>query len=75
MTFGGRVKALRLRRRLGQRELAERAGLRQSHLSQIEAGIRANPQAHVVVALAHALDCSTDFLLGMYEQQEVSRVS
>jgi XRE family transcriptional regulator, master regulator for biofilm formation len=75
MTIGERVKQLRRRRRLTQSALAERAGLRQSHISQLESGARANPQAHIVIALAHALDCSTDYLLGMYEVTEQQHAS
>jgi transcriptional regulator with XRE-family HTH domain len=75
MTIGDRIKALRKRRRLTQHELAERAGLTQAHISQLEAGARENPQANVVLALARALDCSCDYLLGMYEVSERAHAS
>jgi transcriptional regulator with XRE-family HTH domain len=75
MTIGDRIKAQRQRRRFTQDELARRAGLTQAHVSQLEAGARENPQANVVLALARALDCSTDYLLGMYELTEKERVS
>jgi transcriptional regulator with XRE-family HTH domain len=75
MTIGTRIKAQRKRRRFTQAELARRAGLTQAHVSQLEAGARENPQANVVLALARALDCSTDYLLGMYEPTERQQAS
>jgi transcriptional regulator with XRE-family HTH domain len=60
---------------MSQLELAERSGLRQSHISQLETGARSNPQAHILIALAKTLDCSTDYLLGLYEREEQTRAS
>jgi transcriptional regulator with XRE-family HTH domain len=75
MTIGDRIKVQRQRRRFTQEELARRARLSQAHISQLEAGIRVNPQAHILVALARALDCSVDYLVGMYELSAQERVS
>lgn len=72
-SIGDRVKEKRLQRRMSQLELADRSGLRQSHISQLETNVRSNPQAHIVIALAKTLDCSTDFLLGLYERAEQTR--
>jgi transcriptional regulator with XRE-family HTH domain len=53
-TLGGRIKALRAERQLQQRQLAEKAGLTPSMLSQIESG-RLTPSLNTVGKLAGAL--------------------
>jgi transcriptional regulator with XRE-family HTH domain len=74
MTIGARIKRQRRLRRFTQAELAARAGVRQAHISLLEADQRCSPRADVIVRLAKALDCSTDYLLGMYEDEKVARV-
>ena len=53
-TLGQRIKALRTERVLQQRQLAEKAGLTPSMLSQIESG-RLTPSLHTLGKLAGAL--------------------
>jgi len=53
-SLGQRIKALRAERQLQQRQLAEKAGLTPSMLSQIESG-RLTPSLHTVGKLAAAL--------------------
>jgi transcriptional regulator with XRE-family HTH domain len=53
-TLGQRIKALRTERQLQQRQLAEKAGLTPSMLSQIESG-RLTPSLHTLGKLAGAL--------------------
>jgi transcriptional regulator with XRE-family HTH domain len=53
-TLGARIKALRAERQLQQRQLAEKAGLTPSMLSQIESG-RLTPSLHTLGKLAAAL--------------------
>src|SRR5207247_7747165 len=53
-SLGGRIKALRLERALQQRQLAEKAGLTPSMVSQIESG-RLTPSLHTRGKLAGAL--------------------
>ena len=55
--LGDRIKALRAERRLQQRQLAEKAGLTPSMVSQIESG-RLTPSLHTVGRLAGALGVS-----------------
>ena len=50
-SLGQRIKALRADRRLQQRQLAEKAGLTPSMLSQIESG-RLTPSLHTLGKLA-----------------------
>jgi transcriptional regulator with XRE-family HTH domain len=52
--LGQRIKALRAERRLQQRQLAEKAGLTPSMVSQIESG-RLTPSLHTLGKLAGAL--------------------
>lgn len=48
-------------------ELKQRYGIsaRQSYLSQLESGVKDAPSLPLLVALAHVLDTSTDYLLGI----------
>jgi len=57
MALGQRIKALRAERALQQRQLAEKAGLTPSMLSQIESG-RLTPSLHTLGKLAGALGVS-----------------
>lgn len=62
-TIGERIVELRQKKGLTQSELALAAGLDQGNLSRIERGLRLAVSPDVVVALAEALDCSTDAIL------------
>ena len=57
ISLGQRIKALRAERALQQRQLAEKAGLTPSMLSQIESG-RLTPSLHTLGRLAAALGIS-----------------
>ena len=57
ISLGQRIKALRAERALQQRQLAEKAGLTPSLLSQIESG-RLTPSLHTLGKLAGALGIS-----------------
>ena len=52
--LGGRIKALRMERELQQRQLAEKAGLTPSMVSQIESG-RLTPSLNTLGKIAAAL--------------------
>ena len=56
-SLGGRIKALRLERDLQQRQLAEKAGLTPSMVSQIESG-RLTPSLNTLGKIAGALGVS-----------------
>src|SRR5262249_11062967 len=56
-SLGQRIKALRAERQLQQRQLAEKAGLTPSMLSQIESG-RLTPSLHTLGELAGAFGTS-----------------
>lgn len=61
-TTGKRLVLLRDDLGLDQGVVAQRTGIRQSYLSQIEHD-RANPSAEIMARLAKELDTTTDFLL------------
>lgn len=65
--FGTRV--LETRRGLGwtRRGLAQRAGLHEQHLANIERGERHRLEGATIVKLARALGCTSDYLLGLDE--------
>ena len=67
--IGERIKYLRDKRRFTQIELATRSGVPQSLISRLESGSRGNPSADVLRGLATALGCTTDYLIGMHEEQ------
>ncbi len=67
MPIGERVKRQRISRGFTQTELAQRSGVRQSLISRLENGTRDNPSADILRRLAKALGCTTDYLVGMYE--------
>ncbi len=70
MTLGERIKALRAERHLQQRQLAEKAGLTPSMLSQIESG-RLTPSLNTVGKLAGALGIP---IAGLFEPQPNGRL-
>ncbi len=59
-----RLKEIRSQRGLSQEELAERAGISQNHLSQIECGKR-QPSMAVAEALVIALNIPISDILGV----------
>lgn len=75
MTIGDRLKRQRVRRGYSQTELARLSGVKQSLISRIENGSRDNPSADVLRGLAKALGCTTDYLVGMYENEEDAKRS
>jgi transcriptional regulator with XRE-family HTH domain len=62
-TFAGNLKALRLKARLSQEELALRAGLDRTYISGCERAIR-NPSLLSVEKIAEALNATATDLLG-----------
>jgi transcriptional regulator with XRE-family HTH domain len=61
--IGGRLKNLRIRRALTQRELAERAGLSTNALNRLELD-KAEPHMSTLRKLAKALDVDPSELIG-----------
>jgi transcriptional regulator with XRE-family HTH domain len=70
MALGDRIKRQREKRRLTQTELAERANVNQALISRLESKISASTNTDVLRRLALALGCTTDYLVGMHEDDE-----
>jgi transcriptional regulator with XRE-family HTH domain len=73
-TFPDRLKAARELRKVSQSELAARAGLPPTSISHFEAGSR-KPSFENLRRLAVALEVTTDFLLGLSAEPEMSASS
>jgi transcriptional regulator with XRE-family HTH domain len=70
MTLGERVRKRREKLGLSQRELARVSGISQPTISNIERGAQEEVTTAVLRPLARALNCSADYLIGMYEEEE-----
>ena len=70
MRLGEKIQRLRTERGLTQQELADRAGVSQTIISRLESKARHNVNADVLKGLAKALGCTTDYLVGMHEDDE-----
>lgn len=62
MTIGGRLKMLRLKRRLTLQEVAIKIGLAKSSYAGYESGYR-NPPIDKLIAIANLYNVSTDYIL------------
>ena len=78
-TLGRRIREARLKKKLTQEQLSELADISSYYLGEVERGVKA-PSLQVFVAIAGALDVSTDFLLrdsvstgGIYVNNEITR--
>lgn len=70
MDLGDRIKRQREKRGLTQTELAERANVNQALISRLESKISASTNTEVLKRLAKVLACTTDYLVGLYEDDE-----
>ncbi len=62
LRVGCNVRALRLAVQMGQEELAEKLGVSQTHMSNMECG-RVTTSIRGLLKLANIFDCSLDVLL------------
>jgi transcriptional regulator with XRE-family HTH domain len=69
-SLGARIKALRLERELQQRQLAEKADMTPSMVSQIESG-RLTPSLHTLGRIAGALGVP---IAGLFDGEPVGRI-
>jgi transcriptional regulator with XRE-family HTH domain len=65
MTFGKRVRELRLKEHLSQRDLAGQVGVDFTYLSKIENGIVDPPSDSVIKKIAKVLEVDTEELLAL----------
>lgn len=69
-TLGDRIKELRVRYNMNQRELADKLGIGNSTISQYETGER-TPSDEVKVKMADLFNVSLDYLLGRTDNKKV----
>lgn len=69
MTFGERLKEIREKRGLTQPALAKELGLSQAAISKFEHEIK-DPTVNTLVAFSKCLGVSTDYLLGLKDDEE-----
>jgi len=65
LTLGERISLLRRRRALTQHQLAQRIGVAQSEIHRLETGLVKDPHFSRIIALAKALQVTTDWLGGL----------
>ena len=70
MHMGKRLRKRRKQLGFSQRELARRTGIPQSTISDLERGVQGDMTTALVKRLAQALACTTDYLIGMYEDED-----
>jgi transcriptional regulator with XRE-family HTH domain len=64
-SLGDRLARMRGFRRMSQQDLAERTGLKVQNISRIETDQREHVRSDTLRRLAEALECSTDYLVGL----------
>jgi XRE family transcriptional regulator, regulator of sulfur utilization len=69
--FGSRIREIRTKRGLSQQTVAERAGIAQTHVSDIELGFKL-PNLLTVVRLAIALECKVVELTSAFDKTKLS---
>ena len=69
MIFGERIVLLRRRQGLTQQTVARLSGLNTNTISRLERGDILDPSGSVVVRLARALHTTTDYLLGLADEE------
>ena len=72
-SLGDRLARMRGFRRMSQQDLAERTGLKVQNISRIETDQREHVRSDTLRRLAEALDCSTDYLVGLTDEPQPSR--
>ena len=70
-TFGARLAQVREIRGLSQPDLAALTGLKVQNISRFETAAREHVRSDTLVRLAHALDVSTDYLLGLSDHLQL----
>jgi len=71
--FGGKIRAIRERRSLTLREVAEKAGVSESLVSQIERN-RVSPAIDTLLALANALEIDFDYLFSDFKKERAVKI-
>ena len=70
MPIGERIRRQRNKLGISQRELSRRMGISQPVISDFERGLRDEMTTALLKNFAQHLGCTTDYLVGMYEDDE-----
>ncbi len=70
VNFGDKLKALRIERKLTQKQLADQVGVTISTISSYESGSR-YPSYDILISLSRIFHVSTDYLLGLEKAKTV----
>ncbi len=70
--FGNRLKTLREQQGIKQGQFADMIGISRQSMSNYESG-KHSPDVDVIIKMAHALNCSTDYLMGLTEHSNSSK--
>jgi transcriptional regulator with XRE-family HTH domain len=73
-SLGNRLARVRGVRRMSQGDLAQRTGLKVQNISRLETDQREHVRSDTLRRLAEALDCSTDYLVGLVEDPTPPRM-
>jgi transcriptional regulator with XRE-family HTH domain len=73
MTIGERIKTRRAKLGLSQYDVAGLAEVRRPTIAELETNKRMTVSSDILKRLARALQCSTDYLVGMYEEDDMTR--
>jgi len=66
--FGQQLRAMRLKRGLSQKTVAERCGSNYPYISELERGLKV-PTLTMILRLASALECRVRDLVGIFDAQ------
>jgi transcriptional regulator with XRE-family HTH domain len=72
MTLGERILLLRRRKRLTQDELAVQSGVNKMTIWRLEHGAIQDVKGQVLARMALALETTTDYLLGLREDERAA---
>ncbi|HQE60585.1 MAG TPA: helix-turn-helix domain-containing protein [Spirochaetota bacterium] len=72
MTLGEKIRLIRKKKKLSQKELAQKIGMHENHLGRYENGL-SEPTAPVLKKICEALDVPADYLL--FDNKENSPAS
>src|SRR5262245_62446888 len=67
-TLGQRLAFIRGKRGLSQPDVAKLTGLKVQNISRLETKAREHVRSDTLARLAQALECSTDYLLGLSDE-------
>jgi len=74
LSFGERIAVLRRRQGMTQRKLGEEAAVHWNTIARLERGKLTDLPGKAVARVAKALGTSTDYLLGLRENEESEQV-